>query len=219
VPLFPGYSGDVKTADDFAKCGTARRMAIMASLARLMETYTTNLEKADERLAEAARAVAIEQERIAEERTFLGAIAATYVEFSQVVAASAIEAASAGETTEMTKLALADPPFNRRPEPRDLTLEKRESHLWPPFSRIEASHFFLAGQILCSGSHQSARMMLPAWMHQTRFGPVSRKLISSSTSSRLIAANRSRASLQMSLTAIGCDPVFMMSFQFFASNS
>jgi toxin YhaV len=33
-----------------------------------------------------------------------------------------------------TKLALADPPFNRRPGPRDLTVEKRESHLWPPFS-------------------------------------------------------------------------------------
>lgn len=71
-------------------------MAILTSLTRLMELYTRNLDRADERLAEAAKAVAIEQEQIAEERSFLAMVASTYVEFSQVIGAEAL--AMSGET-------------------------------------------------------------------------------------------------------------------------
>jgi hypothetical protein len=94
-PAFPGYADDVKSAREFAKCGVERRMAILNSLTRLMELYTRNLERADARLAEAAKAVAREEAEIAEEKAFLATVMSTYVEFAQVIAADAASAIEA----------------------------------------------------------------------------------------------------------------------------
>lgn len=101
VPRFPGYDGDVKSAEDFAKCSTPRRMAILASLARLMEISSAKLARSDDRLAAAARAVDVVQADIATERAFLMMIASCYASYAQVIAASALEVAS--EPSEATK--------------------------------------------------------------------------------------------------------------------
>lgn len=85
---FAGFNGVVDSIGDFAKCGSERRLAIMAALTRLMERYGENLNRAEARLAEA-------QAEIADERAFLAGVMPTYIEFTQVIAAQAAQAIEA----------------------------------------------------------------------------------------------------------------------------
>lgn len=68
---FPGYHGDVNTAEDFAKCSPERRFAILGSLAKVMGNNAAKLRRADERLKHAEGAVDRVKAEIAEEREFL----------------------------------------------------------------------------------------------------------------------------------------------------
>lgn len=94
-PYYEGYSGSVATPEDFAKCGHERRHAIMQSLVVLMDRYACRLNRAEERLADASRAVEIERAEIESDRIFLSGIAETYMAFSGVVAAEATRAVEA----------------------------------------------------------------------------------------------------------------------------
>ena len=96
-PRYPGYAGDLNSTADFAKCGNERRMAILAAIVRLMQMQQESLSRADERLEIARKAVDTELTELAEERAFLADLMASYIDFSQVIAAEASNAILAGQ--------------------------------------------------------------------------------------------------------------------------